>query len=230
MWHAGSSSSQTGPGEASWDGGSVPGNKRVISSLPSSPLSSRSLTPRVCLPSNTIISPDGCRSAMRACQGTLQYSWWKLLMFSVMMWKRYIPDLSIDCSFIWICQSTNASPPDDGSSQQFFKRLLKKSTISFLSCKTQVEFNERFDQDELHLITPLSYRGSADEHFQALRYQTNLLPKDDWSDALCHLLLLLNVELKDDGWRPADWWCARRCVPVWEAISSQPSFSLSETN
>jgi len=131
MWRAGSSSSQTGPGEPSWDAGSVPGNKRVISSPLPSTLSSRSLTPRVCLSSNTIISLDGCRSPMRACQGMPQYSWWKLPMRSVMMWKRYTTDLSIDCSFIWMCQSSHTSPLHDNSPQ---KRFLK-------DCSRTVQFS-----------------------------------------------------------------------------------------
>lgn len=180
MWRAGSSSSQTGPGEASWDRGLVPGNKRVISSLPSSPLSSRSLTPRVCLPSNTIISPDGCRSAMRACQGTLQYSWWKLLMFAVMMLKRYTPDLSIDSSFIWMCQSTDASL---AMMMRFLKDCSeeKKKEYNFPSYHVKhmllrllrglIGMNGAASADTFHLW------GAAEEPFQALRYQTNLLGK-----------------------------------------------------
>lgn len=142
MLHAGSSLSQTGPGEPSWDAGSVPSNKRVISSPPSS-LSSRSLTPRVCLPSNTIISPDGCRSPMSACQGMLQYSWWKLPMHMVMIWKRYTTDLSIGCSFIWMCQSSITSLPNGDCWQ---KRFSKDSLRTVQFSPSHVWFNERLPE------------------------------------------------------------------------------------
>lgn len=46
-----------------------------------------------------------------------------------MMWKRYTTDLSIDFSFIWICQSRSALPSNGDSPQKISVRLLENSTI-----------------------------------------------------------------------------------------------------
>lgn len=93
---------------------------------------------------------------MRACQGTPQYSWWKLLMFSVMMWKRYSTNLSIDCSFIWMCQSAHASLLGDGSPQkkkdsrkvQFPSSHVKHKVFTLMNGLTRM--NWAAPEDSLH--------------------------------------------------------------------------------
>lgn len=112
---------------------------------------------------------------MRGCQGTRRYSWWKLLMLSVMMWKRYTADLSIDFSFIWMCQSSNALPPCDDSPQQILKRLLKNCAIFLFS------WNMSNLMKGLIKMKWAAPEGLTYECAQATKNPTRLLPKDIWS-------------------------------------------------
>lgn len=167
MWRAGSSSSQTGPGEPSWDAGSVPGNERVISPPP--PITEPH--PRVCLSSNSIISPDGCRGPMSACQGTQQCSWWKLPMCSVMMWKRDTADPAVDFSFIWMCQSSSALPPNAQFPLKVWERRQENGPVLCSSCevfavmKGLIRMNRAAPEDSLRRRNQSSWKQRTTRNY-----------------------------------------------------------------